>query len=629
MKRRFGILFFLVTVLVMLIWSTVVTAAPEHNCIFPAFVSTENEMSDAILCFNNSVVPGTYTINLTASISLTQVLPNIDNLTPDVSLILNGAGHTIDAQSIPGQPNLGILRIFKGVATIEDIELRNGIGSNGGGLYVSGLASATVNNSNFIDNSATNGGAIYNDGWLTLTSSKLFGNSTINFTNGGGIGNAGTLIVRDTILWDNSAGFGGGIFSHTEVEITNSIFLSNRAIYRGGGVLNGGTITVNDSLFSDNRASSVGSGIINYGTVTINDSEFADNKNGGIRNEGLLTVNNSIFSDNLAEYSGAGISNAKGGIATVHFSTFFGNLADAGAAISNSAVLTVANSTLTGNEAALNGGGISNSGTILVRASTLSDNSADMKGGGFWNDRDALATIANSTISDNSADEGGGLWNESRGVANLFNSTISGNLAISQGGGLLNDDRGNMYLQNVTIAYNSADQGGGIRARGFTYGRVYAGNTLFSLNSGGDCFGEIVLTGPNLNSDGSCLDFSSGDALLLPLADNGGATETHMLGDGSPAIDMGDDSVCADLGNVDQRGYTRVNVDGNGDGGVDGNPCDVGAVERNAPAPTAVQISSVQTFKSSRWLLIAGLSLLLLAITGVVGLDGRKVNQRR
>ncbi len=56
------------------------------------------------------------------------------------------------------------------------------------------------------------------------------------------------------------------------------------------------------------------------------------------------------------------------------------------------------------------------------------------------------------------------------------------------------------------------------------------------------------------------------DALLGPLADNGGQTSTHALLAGSPAIDAGDDGACPA---EDQRGEPRPSGAG----------CDVGAFE--------------------------------------------------
>jgi hypothetical protein len=57
----------------------------------------------------------------------------------------------------------------------------------------------------------------------------------------------------------------------------------------------------------------------------------------------------------------------------------------------------------------------------------------------------------------------------------------------------------------------------------------------------------------------------TGDAIVGPLADNGGDTFTHALLDSSPAIDAGTDAGCPA---TDQRGRLRLGI------------CDIGAFER-------------------------------------------------
>jgi hypothetical protein len=78
--------------------------------------------------------------------------------------------------------------------------------------------------------------------------------------------------------------------------------------------------------------------------------------------------------------------------------------------------------------------------------------------------------------------------------------------------------------------------------------------------------------GYNLADDDSCGftapgDLVVADAMLGPLQDNGGPTETHDLLAGSPAIDAG--SVDCPPPATDQRGAARPQ----------GAACDIGAVE--------------------------------------------------
>ncbi|MEX1309075.1 MAG: choice-of-anchor Q domain-containing protein, partial [Candidatus Sulfomarinibacteraceae bacterium] len=84
----------------------------------------------------------------------------------------------------------------------------------------------------------------------------------------------------------------------------------------------------------------------------------------------------------------------------------------------------------------------------------------------------------------------------------------------------------------------------------------------------------------NLGDDLTCNlvgtnDLVVADVMLSPLADNGGPTWTHLPEAGSPAVDSGDDVLCAD---TDQLGNIRP-WDGDGDGEVN---CDRGAVELGA-----------------------------------------------
>jgi hypothetical protein len=202
-----------------------------------------------------------------------------------------------------------------------------------------------------------------------------------------------------------------------------------------------------------------------------------------------------------------------------------------------------------------------------------------------------------STISGNSAVfGGGGLLNAGtevipagyRAQATLTNSTISGNLGGDSGGGIRNG--GELTATSVTIARNSATEGGNVLRYGSD--SLTSGNTIVAEAEGGaDCSGPAVLSaGHNLDSDGTCGlagpgDLSNVDALLAPLRNYGGPTQTHELQSGtscpcgenlprSPAIDAGNSAACMA---TDQRGIPRP-FDGDGDGVA---LCDIGAHEND------------------------------------------------
>ncbi|MCP5101021.1 MAG: VCBS repeat-containing protein, partial [Chloroflexi bacterium] len=184
----------------------------------------------------------------------------------------------------------------------------------------------------------------------------------------------------------------------------------------------------------------------------------------------------------------------------------------------------------------------------------------------------------NSTLSGNSATaglnlnngEGGGAIHNGSGTAgtlHLYSSTITNNSAVSRAGGIFNAMTSHVNMANTVIAGN------------------------FAPDSSPDCLNSGALTsnGHNLigNNDGCSFVPSTGDligtsasaidAQFDALADNGGVTYTHILQDGSPAIDSGDPTGCKDHSNavlsIDQRGVNR-HIDLGG-----GARCDIGAIE--------------------------------------------------
>jgi len=169
---------------------------------------------------------------------------------------------------------------------------------------------------------------------------------------------------------------------------------------------------------------------------------------------GNLTLNQATISNGLAAPAspdGGGINNSFG-VLTVRNSTISGNTASNGGGIVNAGTATalVQNSTLSGNTATSNGGGIYNGGTLTVQNSTLSGNRAItttgyvVNGGGIGNG--GLLTVTNSTIFSNTAAvnninsqfvEGGGIYTS--GTATVQNSIVAGNTVISNTATYAND----------------------------------------------------------------------------------------------------------------------------------------------------------------------------------------------
>jgi hypothetical protein len=145
-------------------------------------------------------------------------------------------------------------------------------------------------------------------------------------------------------------------------------------------------------------------------------------------------------------------------------------------------------------------------------------------------------------------------------------STVAGNMALAEGGGI-------------------ASVGGALLARN----TILAGNTV-SGGSGPDLNGVLTSLGHNLIGDTAgasgfvASDLLNIDALLGPLQDNGGPTQTMALLPGSPAIDAGDNT---DAPAYDQRGpgYPRI-VNGKIDiGAFEVQPGGAAQLQPRAPAP--------------------------------------------
>src|SRR5690606_13182163 len=120
-------------------------------------VGTQDELNNAILCYNTMDQPGEYVITLANDIPLTASLTPIDNDTPGVSLLINGATHSVD-----GQNSVRPFRVMADTfVTLQAITVTRGSADYGGGILTSGTL--TITNSTFSDNTADwDGGGIYN-----------------------------------------------------------------------------------------------------------------------------------------------------------------------------------------------------------------------------------------------------------------------------------------------------------------------------------------------------------------------------------------------------------------------------------------------------------------------------------
>ncbi len=266
--------------------------------------------------------------------------------------------------------------------------------TDGGALKTDASHTSTLTNSTFTENKATSsGGAIYNEGNMTVKGSSFSKNkSEKNDERGGGGGaiyNSGTITVEDSSFLNNRAGkgeadwqessHGGAVYNESNATITNSTFEGNHAKY-GGAVYNesNATMTVGGK-FTDNTAQA-GGAINNRGDLTVKSGSSFENNSvsrfdgGAIDNEdGTLNIednvtfknNNSLNDDESGGKKGGAIFSEGDGNSKVSIGSgvnFESNKAKEGGGIGlyKHNDLTIGeNATFKDNKSSYNGGAIS------------------------------------------------------------------------------------------------------------------------------------------------------------------------------------------------------------------------------------------------------------------------------
>ncbi|WP_186766454.1 FG-GAP-like repeat-containing protein, partial [Phaeobacter marinintestinus] len=526
--------------------------------------------------------------------------------------IYNRGTTTMTDSTISGNSanNVGGGVFNAGTATVASGTFSGNTASLGGGVYNSGTA--TVANSTLSGNSANTGGGVYNTGSATVTNTIVLGNTAAT----------GSEVFADpfsTFTATNSlAGVGG--------ETAADVFAALDA--NGGGLLadNGGpvqTIALNSDVTNpaldagDDSAAPVTDAAGNVRVdldVANNGANFSDlgaveapeadnlhvttNLDVVDSYDGLTSLREALaFANSDADASTitfdaalAGQTITLGGTELVLSTdvTIDGDIdGDNSADITidgndASRVLNATGGTITLDALAITGGlgglyqdgaglKIGYSATVHLNNSTISGNSTYKgSGGGLFNS--GIATLTNSTISNNYAFySGGGLAN--LGTVSLTNSTVAGNDAQYFGGGL--HDIGTATLTNSTLTGNSAQDGGGISAFGSTTlsNSIVLGNSAVTdAEVSGTVASTTSITSGTAADVFAALDGNGGGLLT----DNGGPVQTIALNTAvtNPALDAGDDSAAPA---TDARGAGRADQSGVANNGA--NTSDLGAFE--------------------------------------------------
>ncbi len=396
------------------------------------------------------------------------------------------------------------------VSLIENGAFGNqGLGAEGGGIYVGSGGSLLIDNHCEINNNKAvggggsgdaskpdsrggdaQGGGIYTLSATTIVNSNVSGNivtagsSDSSAGEGGNASGGGVFAIAPTVI-DNStfidntlnageplggpAGFaeGGGIFVHGPTSITDST-LDNNTVngafgpHSYGGNASGGgayfdfvantTMVIIDSTFDDNVLNG-GAGNVDTASRISGEDVGGDAEGGGIYDmSNTMTITGSILSDAVLT-GGQGTLNNNGG--TLGGGTIGGAAAGGGIFVNNAlgaGKTTIGSSLITDN--ILQGG----PGTF-VTGSGASSVGGNASGGGLYVN---TASITASTLSGNTATGGSG------NVGGL-----AARAGAAQGGGAFFDGGGNTLI-NSTIADNRA-----IGGQGAAIDPVAAGGGLF------------------------------------------------------------------------------------------------------------------------------------------------------
>ena len=415
-------------------------------------IRTFTDLQNAI-----GLVTGTLTLNQNVALTTKEAANFTNGITINKDITIDGKGHTIDAK------NLG--RIF----------------SIGEGFTV------TLTNATLINGKATEGGAIYNDGSLTLSDVKLSDNAADSY--GGAVFNNGELVVSDSVFDSNdivnrgsaSVDYGGAaIYNWKEgtLKVTNSNFINNIKNYKNGDNLVGAIATIGNATVS-------GSNFVNNsgrwgGAISATGAELR-------KNSSTLTVSNTIFKDNSALYAGA-----------VYIWGSNYNIADC--VFDNNTAFGKGNMTPNEN----NGGALVVSQvsrfnepiTGTISGSKFTNNKAQYGGAAYFNK--GFVTITDSVFENNVATAEGGAVDFSHAsvkdlVVSINNSSFVGNKAPVAGAIFTNVDS---KITNSNFINNSALYGGAM----FVWGSNYSiSNSVFDNNS---AFGKGNMT-PNNNNGGA------------------------------------------------------------------------------------------------------------------------------
>lgn len=382
----------------------------------------------------------------------------------------------------------------KSKLTIKGSTFNENVSENeAGALYIIGEANVTISDSKITNNKAgSHGGAIsVRSSDLTIKTSIIENNETSK--NGGAIYVAyssnidrnAKVTISDSAFKGNTSPSSGGAIYATRREIENDTkvltvkstdFAQNVADNNGGAVLLTGGVDVymKDVSFVSNsvkdKSDGVGGAIgIFSSTLEIDGGVFtknSSNQTGGAINVGAgstATLNNIVASRNSARTNG-GFAYSIGTL-TIYNSSIKNNSSNMGAGmyLYENATSSIYGTEFTNNRTTENGAALfvyTFGAPTVINSCSFDSNKSDNFGGGLYISGKSLASLYNITATDNSAVRGGFMYETTAGtIVTLADLTVSGNTA-DNGGNIIWGNTANATLDIDKSKYTDLDAEG-------------------------------------------------------------------------------------------------------------------------------------------------------------------------
>ena len=466
------------------------------------------------------LVDGILTLDSDIAMTDDEAANFVNGVAINKDIVIDGKGHTISAE------DLG--RIF----------------SIGEGFTV------TLTNATLINGKADKGGAIYNDGSLTLSDVKLSDNAADGY--GGAVFNNGELVVSDSVFDSNdvlnrgsaSVDYGGAaIYNWYDgvLTVSGSNFTNNIKNYKNGDRLVGAVATIGDATISDscfvNNAGRWGGAISASGyliagddvnTLTVSGSTFKEN--GGLYGAGIFvagsdfTVSDCVFDKNTAFGKGDMTPNNNNGAAIV--------VTDTGKDITGA----ITGSNFTNNKAQYGGAIYICEGNIAISDSLFENNSADVEGGAIDIDsaiNNPIVTVENSKFVNNTPQAIHNSKELHLGIetfTDLQNAIglVDGILTLDSDIAMTDDEAAN-FVNGVIINKNIRIDGKGHTIDAKNLGRIFKINNWCDVT-----LTNVTLTNGNATVGGAIYNFGNLDLVHVNFVNNtakyGGAIMNYAYG---------------------------------------------------------------------------------------------------